>query len=53
MADKCVIYVRVSSRSQATLDRTSLADQEATCRALAADRGWEVLEVVPDRLRGV
>ena len=50
--DKCVIYVRVSSRSQGTEDRTSLADQEATCRALASDRGWDVLEVVQDRRTG-
>ncbi|MCH8339289.1 MAG: recombinase family protein [Chloroflexi bacterium] len=52
MSNRCVIYTRVSSKGQAAGGKTSLADQERSCRILADERGWQVLEVVQDKLTG-
>ncbi len=47
---RCAIYVRVSSAGQE--DNSSLATQEASCRAYAADRGWEVVQIYRDVFTG-
>jgi DNA invertase Pin-like site-specific DNA recombinase len=49
-AKRCAIYVRVSSAGQE--DNSSLATQEASCRAYAADRGWEVVRTYRDVFTG-
>jgi site-specific DNA recombinase len=43
----CVIYLRVSTGAQAA-SGLGLEAQEAKCRALAAERGWNVLAVRQD-----
>ena len=40
---RAVVYCRVSSAGQE--DNSSLETQEAACRAHAADRGWQVVDV--------
>ena len=46
------IYVRVSSRKQALEEKTSLADQERECRAVAAREGWLVAGAFTDTMTG-
>lgn len=45
----CVIYIRVSDRQQVA--GSSLADQEAACRAFAARMGYRVIRVYRDEGR--
>ena len=40
---RCAVYCRVSSSGQE--DNSSLATQDASCRAYAAERGWTVVAV--------
>ncbi len=49
-ATRCAVYCRVSSAIQE--DGSSLETQEASCRAFAADRGWDVIDVYRDVFTG-
>jgi site-specific DNA recombinase len=48
---RAVIYVRVSTDGQER-DGTSLASQEAACRALAESAGWQVVACIRDTASG-
>ncbi len=48
MTKSCVIYVRVSTAEQAAAGHHSLDAQEGLCRRYAADRGYDVAEVIRD-----
>ena len=48
---RAVIYIRVSSERQAGEERTSPETQEADCRALAARKGYKVVEAIRDTER--
>ncbi|MEX3314815.1 recombinase family protein [Sulfitobacter sp. PS-8MA] len=48
---KCVIYVRVSSRKQVG-EGAGLSSQEKSCRRYAAEKGYEVVEVFSDVISG-
>jgi site-specific DNA recombinase len=47
---RVAVYCRVSSAGQE--DNSSLATQEASCRAYAAERGWEVVAIYRDVFTG-
>ena len=48
MTVSAAIYVRVSTKSQASADKVSLAQQEADCRAYCESKGYEVVAVFSD-----
>src|SRR6056297_439619 len=48
---KCVIYVRVSSKKQVG-EGTGLSSQEKSCRRYAAEKGYEVVHVFEDVISG-
>ena len=50
---RVVVYVRVSTDAQAIEGRTSLASQEAACRAFADDLGLDVIDVLRETYTGV
>lgn len=45
-ARRAIIYCRVSSEREAADAKTSLDNQEATCRRACAERGYEVVQVL-------
>lgn len=49
--NKCIIYVRVSSRKQSN-DGGGLSSQERSCRDFAESSGYQVVEVFEDVISG-
>jgi site-specific DNA recombinase len=45
---RAVIYVRVSSEKQAGPERVSIEVQEADCRKLCEERGYQIVELIRD-----